>query len=126
MNDKLANFFIIMSIPIFLLALYSFEEIYTFKETYKIHSINVQSGISGSFVYGLGSIDSKPYYYVYINENDVLQLKSIPASVTKIKMNCDNPVLDITKSKILGEIKSAELCVPAESIQVEYKMNPTE
>lgn len=126
MNDKLANFFSIIALPIFFLAFFAVEEVYTFQETYRTHSVNLQSGVSGSFVYGIGGINSEPYYYVYIDENDLLQLKRIPARVTKIKMNCDKPLLKITKSKIFKKTKSAELCVPAGSIQVEYKMNPTE
>lgn len=52
MNDKLANFFSIIALPIFFLAFFAVEEVYTFQETYRIHSVNLQSGVSGSFVYG--------------------------------------------------------------------------
>lgn len=90
-----------------------------------VHSITTESGISGSFVYGIGNVESKPYYYVYTNENETYELRSIPTDVTKVRLDCDNPNITLKETKLSHEILSATLCMPKDSIQVEYNMTTT-
>lgn len=87
-------FYFIFLFIISLCSIYNESLLTSIKGDYEeIYSLKSNTGISGSFILGTGSIDSNPQYYYYVDlGNNEKTMKSIDAHNTIIKeTNAEHP-----------------------------------